>query len=153
MLTLDFEIGKKSKKPLVTKGRALSLYEVIGKLDTYWQLRHTGTLPHGEGRSLFYYEKVIAIVRLGRMPMWDVVAAARGGFISEPVYPPGYDCRCRQCDRQRVKRPRGPRPKKGQPLEFTDVDKYRGTLPMHERSKLISQIRERKKAIVESADV
>jgi len=126
---------KKRKSRSVTKpGRPISFYELMMLISSAFSKYRSTTGPGHDNeipRSVYIWansdkrQKTVPLVWLAQRPLWYVWNLAQGQ-VAEVVYLEGHRCRCRLCDHQKVKKPRGPKRQKDGTITKAAFYKYRG---------------------------
>jgi hypothetical protein len=130
----DPEDKKKQKRPSraqLSKGRPLSFYEVVEMIRT----RYDNFRTH-PSRAMVYWGRPMSIFHVASRNFATVMEGAMTGLICEAVYPPGYQCRCDDCCKQKVKKPRGPKRQANGSIFIDHFRKYRGALSFGEMQDL-----------------
>lgn len=145
--------GNRKPKPVTTRvGPPITLWHFMGMMqEQLWKRNH-----HGPGRSVYLLPegmqvphgatpKVVSVHYLSSRPFFQVVQLAQQGRLCTVEYLPNAVCRCRGCDRAKVKKPRGPKMNKDGTFASETLAKYRGAMSVDALQALWDAVSKEKK--------
>lgn len=144
-------MSERKSRATTAPGEPLTLWGLVALLDEHYNRAR----EHGPGRLLLVrngyendgaqkWKRVPLMHYLCRSAFADVIQDTRNARIWSARYleiPSNLGCRCWECDKKRVKKPRGPKREPDGTIKEASAFKYRGGMPQKDVVALVRKLR------------